>query len=96
MAVELLERDQRFRVAVACYREIRDMGWLLNCWREIRCRMPVELLEMEWLLNCWREIRCRMPVELLEMEWLLNCWREIRDLRWLWPATERLEIWDGC
>jgi hypothetical protein len=66
VAVELLERDKRFKVAVACYREIRDMGWLLNCWREIRCRMPVELLEMEGLLNCWREIR--------NVGWLLNCW----------------------
>jgi hypothetical protein len=96
--------DQRCRVTVElleiraaewllnCWREIRDVGWLLKWWREIRCRMPVELLERDQRFKvavaCYREIR--------DMGWLLNCWREIRDLGWLWPATERLEIWDGC
>ena len=59
--MELLERDQRCRVAVELleiraaewllngWKGIRDEGWMLNCWREIR--------DVGWLLNCWREIR---------------------------------------
>jgi len=46
VAVELLERS--------------DVGWLWNCWRQIK--------DVGWLWNCWREIRCRVAVELLERD----------------------------
>jgi hypothetical protein len=46
VAVELLERDQ-MKGGCGTVGERSDVGWLWNCWREIRCRVAVELLERD-------------------------------------------------
>jgi len=46
MAVELLERDQ-MQGGCETAGERSDVEWLWNCWREIRCRVTVELLERD-------------------------------------------------
>jgi len=44
VVVELLEGDQ-MEGGCGTAGEGSDVGWLWNCWREIRCRVAVELLE---------------------------------------------------